>query len=646
MRPRAGSSPIRNGPQVLVSSPSFHVHHKTRSRGRIRGGSHGDIDLKPADYDNLPSGNEDLLSSGVIAEQERIHAEIAKKLRSAPGTSLPRDGEFDSGDESEASSTMSSDFVDTVDSNPVDNNLAPSVKPVTATSLGVLHALPPPIRPISQYQPVSLLTRMLKAKESEADNPMDAYRAFSGKGELTPIYLKLYIPYAKKSSPFEIILNRLYKEPEEDGGRARETTVAEAIGFALYRYIEEKKEPQVKEEMCNINRWTLRMVDDGEPDDDFPPLERTQPVTAYMTKKAPRGRLGAANKEVKMEGEFALVEATSEQCSSFQYTSPSRLLIDLDAEHERNTPSKAPRKSSATPSIAASLAPSIPPSEHNAPLMATLGPSARQVAAEAANSITAAPRTGPSKILRIHVSSIDEFAQSISICVTTDTYIAEVLDQVCRKKHLDKRNFVLRVSGVAPPVVAPLDRTVASLRDHTDLDLMRRRFVSAVEGLGDRPGSPSTVASPNAPLDLATGRTPKKAKFLQPAIWTPDMLSSRDYLKFTVWRKASMSFMSRHERILAIDGEYVHIMPSDQKTLLNAFESQAQAKTRSIHISTIIGTKTYRKAPSSFKILVWRAQREQKRYDFEAMSEKEAAEVVEALRKATQAYRMDHSSMG
>lgn len=109
------------------------------------------------------------------------------------------------------------------------------------------------------------------------------------------------------------------------------------------------------------------------------------------------------------------------------------------------------------------------------------------------------------------------------------------------------------------------------------------------------------------------------------------MLSSKDYLKYTVWRKASMSFMSRHERILAIDGEYVHVMPSDQKTLV-----ENSSKTTSIHISTIIGCKTYRKLPSSFKIVVLRPQRESKlkRYDFEAINEEQAMELVGELRKA------------
>jgi len=212
---------------------------------------------------------------------------------------------------------------------------------------------------------------------------------------------------------------------------------------------------------------------------------------------------------------------------------------------------------------------------------------------------------------------------------------------VCKKKHLDKTKYILRVTGVSN-VVAPLDRTVVSLGDRAELDLVRRRFIPASEGLGDRPGSPSTVDSPNAPLNLSgsSSRTPKKGKFLQPALWAPDMLSSRDYLKFTVWRKSNMSFMSRHERILAIDGEYLHIMPSDQKTLLNAFESQA--KTRSIHISTIIGCKTYRKAPSCFKVVVMRPQKETKRYEFEATGEEIAGECVGAIRKVMMEYKMDH----
>src|SRR5262249_3914379 len=152
-------------------------------------------------------------------------------------------------------------------------------------------------------------------------------------------------------------------------------------------------------------------------------------------------------------------------------------------------------------------------------------------------------RAGPSKILRIHVSSIDPFTQSISICVTTDTPISEVLHLACKKKALSPTSrYELRMNGQP----APLDSTVATI---SDLDLVHKTNLLKVS------------LFPNG---------------------------------------SSASLISRHERVLAIDGEYIHIMPPDR----------GGGATRSIHISAIIGCKTYRKAPSSFKIVVMRPQKE------------------------------------
>src|SRR5262249_20362596 len=143
-----------NGPTVLVTSASV----KTRTGRRLRGGSHGDVDFKspePVEPGSVPGADEYLLSSGIIAEQEKIHAEIVSKLRASPNSSLPQDQSFDSGDESDASSTMSSDFIATADSqtNVIGSSLSPPVRTVARTSPATLHALPPPIRPVSQVQP-------------------------------------------------------------------------------------------------------------------------------------------------------------------------------------------------------------------------------------------------------------------------------------------------------------------------------------------------------------------------------------------------------------------------------------------------------------------------------------------------------------
>ncbi|KAF8475654.1 stress-activated map kinase interacting protein 1-domain-containing protein [Kalaharituber pfeilii] len=596
LRTRSGSSPIRSGPQVLVTSPS------SRPRdSRTRAGSHGTFDLtRGGGLDRISSDlirptvkndvnnnsnstalDDSLLSTRVRdADSEKFRI-LTERLNRSPASSFNRDRGLsfdldDSAEDSDASTTLSSDFTETADSNPhvIGRALSTSI-PMGLSSPSVLHALPPP-RPISKVPPVSALTQLLKAQQQEAANPLEAFRTFSGKGELLQISLKVYFNKSKEPrKPLEVILRRI---TSRDTTPPKEIAVFEAIGFSLYRYIEEGRDPPLTEEQCDFNRWAFRMVeDDGEPDDDFPPLIRTRALTSYMV----LGRRPAD----KLSGEFAMVEATPEQYKEHQQQTPNT-----------TTPAKPKSTVSQTaPNPAGGL---------------ILAPSERQVATDSTST-----RTGPSKILRVFINSIDEFAQSISLCITTDTYIGEVLEQVCKKKKLEKSNYVLKFHQ--QNVIAQAHRTVESLGENTDLDLVRRKL--------EKPGSPSNTSLLTNPI------APEKN----------GLVFHDGYQKFIVWRRQPMSFMSRHERILAIDGEYIHIMPSDQKTI---FESP---KTTSIHISSIIGCKVYKKAPTNFKIAVMKPQpREPKRYDFEAATAAQSTEIVAAVKKQIDTYKLDHPVMG
>lgn len=299
LRTRSGSSPIRSGPQVLVTSPS------SRPRdSRTRAGSHGTFDLtRSSALDRISSdlirpttkteagnnGNntapdDSLLSTRVRdADSEKFRL-LTERLNKSPAASYTRDRGLnfdldDSGDESDASTALSSDFTETADSNPhvIGHALSTSI-PMGLVSPSVLHALPPP-RPISTIQPVSALTQMLKAKQVEAANPMEDYQVFSGKGELMQLTLKVYFNKSKEPrKPLEVILRRI---TSREITPPKEISVFEAIGSSLYRYIEEGRQPPLTEEQCDINQWAFRMVeDDGEPDDDFP---RKNPTVLYKS---------------------------------------------------------------------------------------------------------------------------------------------------------------------------------------------------------------------------------------------------------------------------------------------------------------------------------------------------------------------------
>ena len=275
---------------MLVTSPS------SRPRdSRTRAGSHGTFDLtRGSGLDRVSSDlakpivktdgtvpDDSLLSTRVRdADSERFRL-LTERLNRSPASSFTRDRELnfelnDSGDESDASTAMSSDFTETADSNPhrIGHAMSSSIPIVSPSVLyalpspSVLHALPPP-RPISQLQPVSTLTQLLKAQKAEAANPMEEFRVFSGKGELQQLALKVYFNKSKEPRHhLEVILRRI---TSRDSTPPKEIAVFEAIGFSLYRYLEEGRQPPLTDAQCDINQWALRMVeDDGEPDDDFP----------------------------------------------------------------------------------------------------------------------------------------------------------------------------------------------------------------------------------------------------------------------------------------------------------------------------------------------------------------------------------------
>lgn len=92
--------------------------------------------------------------------------------------------------------------------------------------------------------------------------------------------------------------------------------------------------------------------------------------------------------------------------------------------------------------------------------------------------------------------------------------------------------------------------------------------------------------------------------------------------------------LGRHERVLSLDNDYIHIMASDTKLI------SGTVRTASYHISQVASCKTSKRAPSSFKLVVWRDKdKDVKRYDFEAAGSKAAAEIVQTIQALMLAYK-------
>ena len=674
VRIRSGSSPTRGSNMddvdILVTSPS-----RRSGDGRLRRGSLGAVEAVKQRARRDTTTSSDMSSENELDPSifKRRHVNPTKAAKSSTlltekhiederehASNLARTIDEDSGEESGRTS-LSSEFAETADS----GSLLDSVRdPLASSALGdmsldtespkkvsknppssMLQALPPP-RPISTIQPVSLLGQAIRARQSKPKNPIEAFARLSGKGVLDPLYIKIYAPFSESpSKPYDMPLQRNLQD--SNSGEKPQVTVADAIGLSLWRYQEEGLQPSIDNIKLNVNRWTLRMVDDGEVEFDFPALMRTRPMVDFTSNnnRAARGR-----SRERPYDEFALVEATDAQYKEnqgltpkYDQMAPSReeLAEPTPSQQDQNERREQPTALTDRPFATGLRRPTVAPAD--------------KASIPTSHST---PRIGPPKMLKIHFTSLEALTQFTTIEVTTDTYIAEVLDTVCKRWKLDKAYHILKVTGTN--TVAPVDRTVEAIGNRTDLDLVRRRFANdGALGISGSPGS----SSPNAPL-LLTAETPKKGKrtplTMQPLTQHQDVLgSTAKYKKYTVIRKQPMSFTPSHQRILLIEEDYLHILPGEAgRTLFDT-----TTKTSRVPFSIIVGCKVSRRHPKTFRVsflntgfvndnnnLVWYndladstkviifKERETKRYDFEAQSVSDAAEIVEEISKGMEPY--------
>ena len=618
VRNRSGSSPIRDsyskdGVEVLITSPSRRSHE-----GRLRSGSLTGVEAVKQ------RARRDTTTSSEMSSENELDPAVFKRKQINP-TKAAKDRNLltekhkedereqmrhltttineDSGEETDRTS-LSSEFGETADSESLLDDIgassltdmppgltlntnSESPKKPKGSASPFLQAIPPP-RPISTIQPTSLLGQALKARQSKPKNPVEAFARLSGKGVLDPLYIRIYAPFSSKpNTPFDMPL--LKNIQDNDSGENPQVTVAEAIGLSLWRYREDELKPAIEESKLNVNRWTLRMIEDGEVDFDFPALSRTRPI-ADFTSNNNRGARGRSRE--KPYDEFALVEANEAQFKENQTLTPKYDKYVAATKEEAAEPPPPPppqqQQSQAAPADKKEV------SFATAPRKPTMVP-ADKPALPATHST---PRMGAPKQLKINYTSLEAFSQASTLEVTADTYLAEVLDIVCKRWKLDKSYHILRISGTT--TTAPVDRTVEALGSRTDLDIVRKRFVGeGVLGLSGSPGS----SSPNAPLLLA-GETARRGGKRPPPMMHPlaqkqDLLgSTAKYKKYNVIRKQPMSFAPSQQRVLLMDEDYMHILPGEAgKTLF-----EGQGKTNRVPFSMIIGCKVSRKHPKTFRV--------------------------------------------
>ena len=659
VRNRAGSSPIRhvseqNNPELTVTEAS-----KVESNGRTRRGSLGAVEAikQRARRDTTTSsemsseneldpsvfkrrqvrparGNSASSTAPSIEERDEYEEQVESK-----GLEDVKEADEDS-DEAPDGSSLSSGFespdteslLGATDDRLSSASLADLIPPglniknpdsprkARLQSATTLQALPPP-RPISTVIPISALGQAIRAKQKKPKDPVEGFAKYSGKGEPDTINLKIYAPSSElPSTPFEVILKR-----------SVQVTVADAIGLCVWRYQEEGLKPTLEREKLDVNKWIMRMMDDDEVDYDFDALTRTANISKFTVNNN-SSRAGRGRGRGKPFDAFGLVEATDEQYAQNQQETPQYTLKFEEANEEgEEDGAKSPSTIGLAPGAdIVSMIPKpfassssrkgsidLPPSQHHS-----------------------TPRMGPPKLLKVHFTSLEAQHQTTTIEVSTDSYIAEVLDMVCKKWSLEKQHHYLKISGTNQ--VALLDRQVEALSNRVDLDLVRKRFAGeAAHGLATTPSS----TPPNAPLLMAEGTTPNRrgrranaTGGLHPLAQKLDVWAepSSTFRRYDVVRRTGNSFFKSSRCVMLLENDALIYMPADAGRTL--FET-SKAQGKSVSYKEIVHCKTSRSHPKNFKVTTLKPGtngKSQKLYEFEAASEAESKEIItEILKRAT-----------
>jgi len=419
-----------------------------------------------------------------------------------------------------------------------------------------------------------------------------------------------------------------------------------AIGFALLT---------AEEDAGDANAFNLRLVeDDGEVDEDFPALDRTRPIASYQVDefalvKATEAEFRENSKRTPNKVPFKSRRPTAPTPANPTPAGPGSANTDV---HRANPPPK-PRQPSVTFSA---MRP--PQTQSQEPKGSAYDKTGSRTSVQYATSFT--DTRNDFVVVKVYMHPYDPILSRpfwTDEMVLKQTKVSEVFDQMCREKMMDSDMYVLR--SVAQPAkgksdqsrdidmkapvlsltVKPSPRTMPTLsvalgmssavtqeeeNPYVTLELIPKRQLQGSENLIRRSASQSLANHAASHITHPGRQSPAKKKpnnELQNAVLAMQPLG---FYKYPVVRRQQMNFLGRSERELVIDGEYIHIMPPTDWSLLD------QPKTTTFHIRQVVRVKQSRKVRTNVSIVVMKPSGP-KRYDLESKDAATAAEIVEQL---------------
>ncbi|KAI8083989.1 stress-activated map kinase interacting protein 1-domain-containing protein [Gilbertella persicaria] len=473
----------------------------------------------------------------------------------------------------------------------------------------------------------SALSALIAEKATAAENPFAEYAFVSGKGEPKSITLCVYLPHSNQPyTPVSLIVRP-------------DAITDDVIGYILYDYVEQKREPELDESAYDLAEWVLLIAeDDGEIEDDLPAVDRTRNIGRVsfdqfaLCRATPSQAKQNDLDRAKMGRSKPDLETLHKKRVAAQQTLPAQHHTHLGSSTHTNMNDHIPPYVEGSPILhmpgeedPASQPSSEPTLTHLLPTQQQPEPDASTVAVPVPSSkatLTKAtmPMT-PLKYFRIKLMTNEEVSATTAIPVYAEMFIGDVLELVSRKRKLDPNEYMLTIAD--SNVIVSNDTTVESMKGITDLTLTKKGTTLSIPTTSHSWRSPikRKKEEGNHPMYFSTTESSPTAG---PSTTNANDTLLSQYKKYTVSRKMPM-FVSKRVYIMAIDGDYIHLMPPEHKGMFDS------VKTTSFHASAVRSCKQSKKVPTNFKVIILK-ERDFKTYDLEAESTKEASEICGRIR--------------
>jgi hypothetical protein len=344
-------------------------------------------------------------------------------------------------------------------------------------------------QPSARPQYASALSALIAEKATAAENPFAEYSFVSGKGESKSITLCVYLPTSNKPyTPVSLVVRP-------------DAITDDVIGYILYDYVEQKREPELEEAAYDLAEWVLLIAeDDGEIEDDLPAVDRTRNIgrvqfdqfalcraTPSQAKqndldRAKMGRskpdLETLRKKKQAATMTSALNLSAQQPSSSQQSLGLQDVVEDASDMEVDIPLQQQLDATTSPSATSDphmnetimshshLMTQQTTSELDASTVAVPVPSSKATLTKATMPMT------PLKFFRIKLMTNEEVSATTTIPAYAEMFIGDVLELLSRKRKLNPNEYMLTIAD--SNVIVPIDTTVESMKGITDLTLTKK----------------------------------------------------------------------------------------------------------------------------------------------------------------------------